>query len=112
MATQFLDYKIPIGLFKQTTRFIQGHFSARKWFREILKWLHVPYYDCSCPTDQPDSQPVRFNGDTDVLERFDNTEWVPVTGEAVAVSGFTGTINGTDGDFEFENGVLVNFTPA
>lgn len=26
--------------------------------------------------------------------------------------GFTGTINGTDGDFVFVNGVLTDFTPA
>lgn len=76
MATQFLDYKIPLSLIKKTTKFVAYHVSARMWFREILKWLHVPVYDCSCPTDTV-GQPVRvFGGE---LQTFNGTDWVDIT---------------------------------
>lgn len=70
MAKEFLDYKIPTGLFKKTTKFLYNHISARMWFREILKWLHVPYYDCSCPTDIS-ILPVGYNADNGSLEYID-----------------------------------------
>lgn len=86
MATQFLDYKIPISLFKKTTKYIHAHVSARMWFREILKWLKVPYYDCSCPTDSVGVSSIGFNETTGRLQYFNTTtsEWTDVPDDALA----------------------------
>lgn len=51
MATTFLDYKIPIGLFKKTTKYLAAHIGARMWFREIMSWLGMQYFDCACLED-------------------------------------------------------------
>jgi hypothetical protein len=84
MATTFLDYKIPIGLFKKTTKYIQAHVSARMWFREILKWLNVPYYDCSCPTDSI-GLPIKYDKTTSKLQYLDDVTktWTNVPNSAL-----------------------------
>lgn len=76
MALQFLDYKIPISLFKKTNKFLMYHLSARMWFREILKWINVPYSDCSCPTDSI-GQPVRVSEGK--LQTFDGSGWIDIS---------------------------------
>jgi len=113
MAKEFLDYKIPIGLFKKTTKFIKGHVSARMWIREILKWLHVPLYDCSCTTENDFGQPVRFNSDEDQLERFTGTEWEEISPSFLGGPGVDETIviSGV-GTLFFTDGKLTNFAPA
>lgn len=85
MATQFLDYKIPISLVKKTTKFLAYHMSVRMWFREILKWLHVPVYDCACPEDTV-GQPVRVSEGK--LQTFDGRSWIDI-------AAFTGIVTPT-----------------
>ena len=112
MATNFLDYKVPMSFLQKTDKFLRYHLSLRKVFREVLKWLHIPFYDCSCPEDSGDAQPLQFNSETDVIETYNGTAWVAVTGESVGTTGFTGEIVAVEGTYDFTNGVLTDFTPT
>ena len=85
MATQFLDYKIPTGLFKKTNKFLYNHLSGRMFIREILKWLNVPYYDCSCPTDVISVTGVGYNQVSGKLQYFNTSTgvWTDVPNSAL-----------------------------
>lgn len=53
-------------------------FGFRKMFWDYLKKINVPFYDsCCADASIADSVPVRFNSDTDVIERFNASsgEW-------------------------------------
>lgn len=84
MADKFLDYKVPVSQWQKTTKYLMYHLSARKVFREILKWMNVPVYDCSCPEDTV-GQPVRISSGK--LQTYNGTTWVDLV-----VSGGTSTI--------------------
>lgn len=116
MATNYLDYKVPVGLFQKTTKFLYNHISVRKFFREILKWLHVDFYDCSCPTDNGTRVPLGYDTDTDTITRYDpeNDEYVAVEAGSVGggTTGFTGEIEAVEGTYTFTDGVLTDFEAA
>lgn len=88
------DFLIPVGLFKDTDKYIDGHQSGRKLVRKVLTWLHVPFYDGCCTTASPANIfPVRYNAATGLEEYFNGTAWV-ATGQG-AISGlnsFTGPL--------------------
>lgn len=111
MATFFEDYKIPVGFLQKTTKFLRNHISARKWFREILNWLNVPFYDCSCPADSVGGQPVAVQ--EGALMTFDGTEWVTASDTITPTTvGYSGdiVIAGV-GTLTFVDGILTVFTP-
>ncbi len=54
----------------------KGFFGFRKMFRDYLTKLNVAFYDACCPALTGAIFPVRFNDDTDTLERFNGTAWV------------------------------------
>lgn len=114
MATSYWDYKVPLSLFQRTRNYLSYHLSLRKIMREIFTWMNVPFYDCACPEAETPGNPVRVVvGEGNTIQYFDGEDWVDsgIT-TYTAPTGYTGTINGTDGDWEFDNGVLVDFTPA
>jgi hypothetical protein len=111
MATFFEDYKIPVGLFQKTTKFLLNHISARKWFREILNWLNVPFYDCSCPADSVAGQPVAIQ--EGALVTFNGTDWVDASATVTpATTGYTGEIVAVEGTYTFADGILTGFVAA
>ena len=75
------DYGIDKGLvqYKDDSKRNQrgwgkGFFGFRKMHRDYLGKLNVPFYDSCCPSSTATAeQPVRYNSDTDRIERF-NTE--------------------------------------
>jgi hypothetical protein len=120
MATSYWDYKVPISLFSKTRKFLAYHLSFRQIMRDVFRWMNSPFYDCACPDASTIEgvavRPTRWNDTDDVLERLstDGTTWeeIPTSAEYTPPTGYTGTIAGVDGDWEFDNGVLIDFTPA
>jgi hypothetical protein len=53
-------------------------FDLERWWRDTAKKMNTPFVDPCCLEASGYFQPVRFNSDEDVLERFNGTEWVPV----------------------------------
>lgn len=63
----------------------QGFFGFRKMFRDYLTKLNVAFFDSCCPDDEADNkQPVRYNSETDKIERF-NTETGSWSSAAITV---------------------------
>lgn len=69
-------------------------FGFRKMFWDYLTKLKVPFYDPCCATASEELMyPMRYNGDTDVTQYFDGTDWTTVgtpTFTSIALSGGEG----------------------
>ena len=54
----------------------KGYWGLRKLFRDYLTKVHVTWYDSCCPEASSENiYPVRFNGDSEVIEIFDGSNW-------------------------------------
>lgn len=79
-------------------------FGFRKMFWDYLKKINVPFYDACCAdASVADSVPVRFNSDTEVVERFNAS-----TGEWNVVPTVTSTLDSPSGPIEVLAGLETN----
>lgn len=78
------DYLVPIGLFKKTKKYVAGHISLTKIFKQILRKLNVTFSDPCCleenSTTEQNGYPVKFNPTLQRLEWFNGTAWVDIAG--------------------------------
>jgi len=80
-------------------------FGFRKMFWDYLKKINVPFYDACCAdASVADSVPVRFNSDTEVVERFNAS-----TGEWNVVPTVTSTLDSRSGPIEVLAGLETNY---